>query len=263
MRRVPTPNGIGGHLGYAEKTIERWYPDVKNPLFILAAGVLLVTGSIVGATKAADSGTPKAQAVTFSTANLSVELQEKQSGKFVTIQETRNADGSLNPSALGKLEFTSLEKVNAGEEMPDPSITYDEEVQVKNNGDCQEYIRVVVYKNWINADKSKNDALDISSANLHLVNPSEWIVKESDSKECTTYYLKKALDAEDTAKLFDTISFDNSILNSVPEVTTEKTDKKPMVSMSDTLFILFSFYDMTNTIHCLFHAPSFRKERCR
>ncbi|SEA65844.1 hypothetical protein SAMN02910384_02021 [Pseudobutyrivibrio sp. ACV-2] len=199
--------------------------DVKNPLFILAAGVLLVTGSIVGATKAADSGTPKAQAVTFSTANLSVELQEKQSGKFVTIQETRNADGSLNPSALGKLEFTSLEKVNAGEEMPDPSITYDEEVQVKNNGDCQEYIRVVVYKNWINADKSKNDALDISSANLHLVNPSEWIVKESDSKECTTYYLKKALDAEDTAKLFDTISFDNSILNSVPEVTTEKTDK--------------------------------------
>ena len=29
---VPTPKGIGGHLGFQEKVIERWLPNGKKPI---------------------------------------------------------------------------------------------------------------------------------------------------------------------------------------------------------------------------------------
>lgn len=196
--------------------------NVKNPLFILAAGVLLVTGSLVTATRASGSGTPKTESVEFKTAHLSVELQEKQSGDYVKIQETRDEDGAIDSDKLGKLAFTSLADVNEGKEMPKPGTEYDEDVQVKNNGDCDEYVRAVVYKSWLDADSNKVTDLDSSIIELNLANSTDWIAV-SDSDECTTYYYKKALKSGETTKLIDSVSFGKSILNS--EVKATKDDK--------------------------------------
>ncbi len=195
--------------------------NVKNPLFILAAGVLLVTGSLVTATRASGSGTPTPKSVTFSTATLGVELQEKQSGDYVKIQESRDEDGAIDSDKLGKLAFTSLADVNEGKEMPKPDTEYDEDVQIKNNGDCDEYVRVVVYKSWLDADNKATD-LDSSIIELNLAESTDWIAV-SDSEECTTYYYKKALKSGETAKFIDSVSFGKGILNS--EVKATKDDK--------------------------------------
>ncbi|MBQ7147179.1 MAG: hypothetical protein IJR96_00360 [Pseudobutyrivibrio sp.] len=194
--------------------------NFKNPLFILAAGVLLVTGSIVTATKATGSGVPEAQAVTFSTAKLSVELQEKQDDTFVTVQETRNSDGSIDRDNLGKLALTSMKDINDGSEMPDPEKSYPEVIQVKNTGTVDEYVRVVVYKSWLDSDGTKDSNLDTSLIHLNTVEGDDWLSPEdSDSKESTVYYLTKPLKSGETAQLLQDITFDKDVLKCEPIMT--------------------------------------------
>ena len=62
---------------------------VKNPLVILAVGVLIVAASSVGATRAAISYSNKADQVNFSTAKLQVELQEKQGDDYAVVSSYR------------------------------------------------------------------------------------------------------------------------------------------------------------------------------
>ncbi len=193
--------------------------NFKNPLFILAAGVLLVTGSIVTATKATGSGVPEAQAVTFSTAKLSVELQEKQDDTFVTVQETRNSDGSIDRDNLGKLALTSMKDINDGSEMPDPEKSYPEVIQVKNTGTVDEYVRVVLYKSWLDSDGTKDSNLDTSLIHLNTVEGDDWIAIDSASGESTTYYYKKVLGASDEVQLLKDITLDKGVLKCEPIMT--------------------------------------------
>lgn len=196
--------------------------NLKNPLFVLAAGVLLVAGSLAGATKAAIPDTPTPTSVSFSTAKLNVALQEKQGEDYVTIQETRNADGSLNPDQLGKLTLPAFASIDDGSTMPDPSVKYDEDVQIKNTGDCDEYARVVVYKTWFSDGESCDPAVvkpSVINLNLKEETAGDWIIKNT-SDTCTTYYYKKPLTPGQEVQLLDSISFEKDILNMVAVETT-------------------------------------------
>ena len=58
---------------------------VKNPLVILAVGMLVVAASSVGATRAAITYSSQSEQVDFSTAKLQVELQEKQGDDYAAV----------------------------------------------------------------------------------------------------------------------------------------------------------------------------------
>ena len=50
--------------------------NVKHPLFVLAAGLVLVAGSTFGATNAAKADQAKVESVEFKTATIGVKLEQ-------------------------------------------------------------------------------------------------------------------------------------------------------------------------------------------
>lgn len=181
----------------------------KNPVIVLAAGLLFIAGSGVGATRAAIAYSNSAESVTFETDHLYVDLQEKQDGDFVSV------------TALGLNDVKN--QINKDNPLQ-VEHEYDEDVQIKNTstGDYDEYVRVVVKKSWVSLDeegnvKEKDTRLDPSLIELNTTD--SWMKLDSESTiEGEVFYCTKPLAKDETVQFLDSIEFSRDILN---EVTTE------------------------------------------
>lgn len=189
---------------------------VKNPLIILAVGLIIVAASSVGATRAAITYSNEAQEMDFSTARLSVDIQEKQGDAYVSVS---GKNGLTFPGIAEEMKTNDEDKSN------DKPFTigkkYPEEVQVVNNstGDYQEYVRVMVRRSWTDASGTTKDTfLDPELISLGVVE-GDWL---EDTKEATAegkaYYLKKPLGQGETAQFLKSITIDNEIVSYVKTV---------------------------------------------
>lgn len=179
--------------------------NVKNPLFILAAGAILVTGSTFGATKAVQEYTSAPQAVQFETAEFYVNLKEEQDGKLVSVAGTDEKPGTLVIPALAG--------VNEGKEELQVNYEYPERVVVENNsdGDFPQYVRVVVDKYWLDEEGNKDQSANPEYITLGA--KSDWLKVESeDDKEQTVYYYTKPLAKGEVADLLESVSLDKGVL---------------------------------------------------
>jgi len=118
-----------------------------------------------------------------------------------------------------------------GEEVK-PGVVYDEDVDVVNNGEIEEYIRVVIYKYWKDsADGDKNTELDPSLIILDDPEKHGWLhdgAQSTDERE--VYYYTKPVSTKDGAlDLFDTIQIDPDIVDMVYQ-TGEKDNKGNLIT---------------------------------
>lgn len=179
--------------------------NVKNPLFLLAAGVILVGGSTFGATKAVEEYSSASQAVQFETADFHVDLLEKQADQIVSV--------AGNDDKAGTLAITSLKNVSEGKEELKVNTPYDEDVRVQNTskGDFPQYVRVVVDKYWIDKDGKKDESA--KPEYITLAADPNWIALESeDNKEQTVYYYTKPLAKGEIATLLKSVTLDQGVL---------------------------------------------------
>lgn len=175
---------------------------IKYPLIVLAAGVILVGASGVGATRAAMTYQTNSQAVDFSTASLSVDLQEMQNGEYISV------DGN------DTLKFTDITSsdFHIGQQ-------YSEQVQVINTSEGQydEYVRIYLKKSWVNEDGSKNTTLD--PALIELPEADGWIEdKSEETVEGKVFYYKRPIAYGEAIPFLNTITINNKVMN---YVTTE------------------------------------------
>ena len=191
---------------------------VKNPLVILAVGVLIVASSSVGATRAAISYSNKADQVNFSTAKLQVELQEKQGDDYAVV----SAEDSLTFPAIAEAM-----KTNDSDKSNDIPFTvgkkYDENVRVVNTseGGYDEYVRVSVYKYWKDG-KNKDTFLDPKLIDLEVANG--WYEdKTAETLERKVYYLAKPLAYNESHDLIKSVTIGNEVLTYVKTVDGDKT----------------------------------------
>ncbi|MBP5324190.1 MAG: hypothetical protein J6Y86_01680 [Pseudobutyrivibrio sp.] len=191
---------------------------VKNPLVILAVGVLVVAGSSVGATRAAIAYSNKADQVNFSTAELEVQLQEQQGEDYVAVN---NADSLTFPSIAEAMKTNDSDKSN---DLPfTVGKTYDENVRVVNTseGGYDEYVRVYVYKYWKDG-KNKDTFLEPDLINLEVADG--WYVDKTEkTRERQVYYLAKPLAYGESHDLIKSVTIDNEVLTYVKTVDGEKT----------------------------------------
>lgn len=179
--------------------------NVKNPLIILAAGLIVVAASGTGATRAAITYSNKAEMVDFSTSKLAVDIQEKQGDKYVSV-----AEGSLSFPVISEDMKSSKFKVGK---------TYAEEVQVENvsGGNYKEYVRVMVRRSWTDANGDKDLVLDPSLIKLGVADG--WLEDASEATvEGQVFYLKKPLEKGETAQFLETITINNEIMTYVKTV---------------------------------------------
>ena len=158
----------------------------KRTIALFAVSLLLlVYGGAVG-TKAAITVTSDNYDATIATDSLAVGITEN--GKTVD-------DGVLYKSIGNKIE---------------PTRTYKDSVGVVNNGDADEYVRVIVRKYW--TDKEGAKATTLSPDLIELTADKSWTVKEGGSEETQIYYLKNILKAGAEQELFKDIRISGDVL---------------------------------------------------
>lgn len=217
-------------------------PAVTVTLFGLAAVLLL--GSTIGGARAALTYTSDYYRSSVEMYNIGVSLYEKcgtnQPKKvswrdYDVDQDGYWDDGEQKDGRGNSLLTDMLVQEDGSEEELKLGKKYAEELYVANTGAIDQYVRVTIYKYWLDAEGNKLPELSPALIDLHLVNCGEgeaWMVDEASStKERTVLYYRNILRAAgegvpeaDTVSLplCDYLRIDSSLTDKVSqEIVTE------------------------------------------
>ena len=168
-------------------------------MFAVAA-VLLLTGTI-GGTRAA---------LTMKSQYYVAEIQTKNMG----IKLVENGDPLDNG---GKL-LTGIKDFKIG-------VKHEDKLAVANAGDIDEYVRVVIYRYWVDAEGNKINTMDPSLINLNFSKGTGWIQDEdavsNTSERVILYYSEPLAPKAETGLIFDAVTVDESIATNVTYVKSE------------------------------------------
>lgn len=194
----------------------------KNPLLILALGLLIISAGSISATRAAMVYQSAAERVNFSTAEISVEIKELTDDGYVTIGE----QGGLTFPEVAKDDSFKIGK------------KYKESVKLVNNSNeatgYSEYVRVVVRKSWYKDGKSTD--LDPSLINLEVADG--WYENKAEgTSEQAVYYRLTPLGCGNEAEFLKSISVDNKITKLVSTKETETSIETEYLYSGESVYI--------------------------
>lgn len=199
---------------------------------LLVAAVLLLMGSVAGGSQAAltyFSETYKARILIY---DIGVTLVENE--KDISWRDYTGADDKWDEHTGVLLEYmleTEEEKEAReaarakDEKVTEPELilgkAYKEELTVRNSGNIDQYVRVMVYRYWNDEDGNKLTDVSPSLIKLNFLTDNGWIIdEEASTQERTVLYYTKMLKVGETAPLFtDTISIDPSVAKKVTQIT--------------------------------------------
>lgn len=181
-------------------------PIMTVALFVLAAGLLLF-GSI-GGTRAALTAFSEDYVGELPVYNIGIALIEN---------DVNITDGVLLRNMLAPDEELQLGKA------------YKEELAVANYGTIDEYVRVSIYRYWVDENGKKLQELSPDLIQLHFVNEDAWL--RDDSSLTTTrervvlYYNTPMAPDKVPSKLFvDQITIDGHLADFVRQTVTQRGD---------------------------------------
>lgn len=190
-------------------------------LFGLAIGCLGF--SAVGSTRAALTYYSETYSAQIDVQSIGVTLVEN--GQDISYRDYTHGGGQWN-EVSGKLLSTAIPE---GEEWQ-LGRTYPARISVRNSGTIDEYVRIKLYKYWVDEGDGKLTGLSPSMIDLHLTG-GHWIIDEDattarireddgrDGERIVAYYDSILAPGESTELFADTITIDGSIANKVTEVT--------------------------------------------
>lgn len=178
-------------------------PKVTLAAFGLAAGLLLL--STVGGARAALVDYSENHMTQIETQEIGVSLIEK----------TGENDSVRNPENLLNGLVAEGEKVKAGEQ-------YAESLSVQNTGEIDQYVRVTVYKYWVDAATGeKNRNVYPGYIDLKLNTDDRWVVDESAStQERTVLYYTGILSNGETVEFANGLRIDPTVATIVTKNNT-------------------------------------------
>lgn len=214
--------GTGGHSRSETVTIA---------IFVLAVGLLLF--SSIGGARAALSYYSDVYQSMIQTQDIGVTLLEN--GREVSNRDynyntaTGTADGTWDESAGSLL----TEMLKEGEELK-LGYKYEEKLTVKNSGTIPQYVRVNVYRYWLDKDGNKLRELSPELIKLNF-NESDWQLDESAStRERTVLYYSKELESGGESSPFvDGLTIDTKVANSVTQKVEQQGDYKKITTVYD------------------------------
>ena len=103
-------------------------------------------------------------------------------------------------------------------------VWYPEELKVQNSGTINQYVRVSLYKYWLNGEGQKEQTLTPDLIDLELKTDNGWMIdEESSTDERTILYYNRVLETGETSPAFaGRLKIDQSVTAKVTQ-TTEKT----------------------------------------
>lgn len=190
-------------------------------LCLFAAAAIMLLGSSIGSARAALTYFSETYTSRIQTQNIGVTLVENgdpiarrdfdsDKRSWVTVNDP------LFQKMLGEDEDFVMGK------------SYKEELAVRNSGTIDQYVRVSVYRYWVQVDENGNETkrqdLSPDLIDLDLVNADHWLRDEdADTPERFVLYYDSILEAGETTPLFsDTIMVDGLTADHVTQEITEK-----------------------------------------
>ncbi len=188
---------------------------VTIAIFVLAVGLLLF--SSIGGARAALNYFSDVYESRAQTQDIGVTLIENgievSNRDYKYNREMERADGTWDENA-GTLLAGMLKE---GEELK-LGYQYAEELKVKNSGTIPQYVRVSIYKYWVDQEGEKLQELspDLIELNLNL---DDWLLDESAAtKERTVLYYSKELAIDSESQPFaDGLTISTAVANRVAQ----------------------------------------------
>ena len=199
-------------------------------IFLFAAAAVLLVGGSIGSARAA---------LTYFSQTYTSRIQTQKIG--VTLLENGNPIAWRNFDKKSADDIWDINEVPVDERLlggllgEDESFVmgkaYKEELAVRNSGTIDQYVRVHVYRYWVEVDENgveiKLQTKSPRLINLNLVNnESHWILdKETRTTERYTLYYNRILPAGETTPLFsDTLTVDGMTADHVTQDVTKRED---------------------------------------
>lgn len=189
-------------------------------LFALAVGLLLF--SSVGGARAALTYYSETYTSRVQMYDIGVSLVENGTVVASRDYDTKKNDGSwkINAGQSGVLLGNLLKE---GESFR-VGVEYPEELAVKNSGTINQYVRVNLYRYWLDEKGEKLTTLSPDLIDLELDTGGGWILDEeaSDTAERTVLYYNRALGAGETSRPFArSLRIDTGVAASVTQTREE------------------------------------------
>lgn len=210
------------------KKIRSFFRTPMGTTFMFMLAVLLLMTGTVGSVRAAPqifnpnfaySGVELDQiGVTLRENDSKISSSDYDKGKQAFVRTS----GVLLRDMLGENEELLIGKA------------YQEKLSVYNSGSIPEYVRVTIYKYWVDKDGNRFDAYDKDGKDvinklidLNFVTGNGWIHDTtSDTKERTVLYYTNVLNPGDpTTDFTDTIRIDSGIINYLTKTETTINNK--------------------------------------
>ncbi len=215
-----------------KKRLKTASPIVTVVLF--AAAVVMLLGSSIGGTRAALTYYSETYTSRIQMYDIGVSLLEND--REVSWRDYSSAgDGTWNEHTGTLLEnmLPEGEKLTLGRR-------YQENLKVRNTGTINQYVRVSIYKYWLDPQGIKMRDLSPDLIDLNLVNlGTDWIEdEEARTEERTVLYYNKLLYAEgqgtsETALFADTLTIDDSIAKKVSQETKKEGNYTTIITTYD------------------------------
>lgn len=207
-------------------------PAISVVLFAVA--VIMLLGSSVGGTRAALTYYSETYTSRIQMYDIGITLLEND--KEISWRDYSSAgDGTWNEQTGVLLEnmLPEGESLTLGK-------TYEENLKVRNSGTINQYVRVSIYKYWLDANGDKLRDLSPDLIRLNLVNVgTDWIEDtEAKTKERTVLYYSKLLYAEgqgpsETSLFADSLTIDDSIAKKVSQETKQEGEYTTIITTYD------------------------------
>ena len=170
----------------------------KKSILLLSAAVVLLLGSTIGSTRAALTYYSENYVVGMELSSIGVSLLEN--GKVVS---SRNyAD---NGSWEGEVEGTLLKGFLKEDEKMVPGKKYEEKLSVKNSGNIDTYVRVIVTTSWLDKEGGEVPVTTLDPALIELNYLDGWAEdKAASTPERTVLYYQGVLAPGDEASFAGT-----------------------------------------------------------
>lgn len=198
-------------------------PTATMLAFLLAVGLLLF--STIGGARAALTYFSDTYVSRVQMSNIGVTLLEN--GNAISKRDyNKTSDGTWNEST-GVLLADMLDK----DEEFKVGKRYKEELNVQDSGTIDQYVRVSIYKYWVQKD-DKQQTLSPGLIDLNLVNVgSDWILDETSSTDERTvlYYSKLLREGETTSLFADSIKVDKMVASKVTETIVKEDGNKKTI----------------------------------
>lgn len=197
-------------------------PGVTLGIFVLAVILLLV--SSIGGTRAALTYFSDTYASRVQMYDIGVTLLENN--EPVSWRDYQSAGDGTWDENTGELLLPLKKDLEEKNEDFKLGVKYPEELSVLNSGTINQYVRVTIYKYWLNEDGEKDQLLSPDLIHLNFVNlNNHWTLDETSSTaERTVLYYNELLPSGQMTEPFtDTLSIDGALGAKVRQIVEGNT----------------------------------------